>query len=355
METMKQAKTAPASIYVEERVPVRSAKSFIESVAHPMSGIERRHLEDLIDQESRTLVSAYYDREMEALHQALATRDSLSVLRERAEADSAAAEEQKRQIEKEPAPVWAKALISTFCALACFGAEFVLTWHALTFVLNVERYSVLGVLLGLAPPCALAVLELVIARLFESPWRSLRSAANLPRWRKALAVAAMVLLLAGLAWGNIHTVLLLAAAREEAAKAQHNALLDEGEETIAVDRAVINRAILAVSVCVTLDGALFLLLALDEWRALRNRRQACRAVARLRAAKDALVQEHLKAAGSAVCLEQSRERWKENSSLLADRFRNQCLYELEQKLRRSRREMPTEALIEAGLRERLSA
>ena len=105
---------------------------------------------------------------------------------------------------------WLKILIWTPCAAACFAAEFVLCWNGLCFVLN----TVLGMLLGLAPPSGLAVQEVVIARLFEDPWQELRR--SVASTRRTVVRVAMAVLLAALAAGNGITIWHLAKAREVA-------------------------------------------------------------------------------------------------------------------------------------------
>ena len=165
----------------------------------------------------------------------------------------------------------------------------------------------------------------------------------------------MITLLLGLAAGNLYTVLLLAEAREESARAQHNLMRDEGEETVKVDYAIINRAIVAVSLCVTVDGALFLLLALEEGRGIRSRRRWRRLVQHLRAAHEEAARTLQEIEAEARGLEQGRADLESRAQVLAERFRCQCLFELEQRLHKIRRELPTEQLVQFGLRERSAA
>jgi hypothetical protein len=347
---------ANATVYHYEHVPLQSSKHIIDRATYPMPAEERQHIERLVEEESETVASAYLEKVSRELQDAIAARDSLASLRERSREDLEAAEERSREADREPPSSWIKALIAAFCAAACFVAEFVLTWHALTWLLNVERDSPLGILLGLAPPCALAVLELVVARLFEEPWRKLRPPYEMPRWRRVLTVTSMVLLLTGLAWGNVHTILLLAAAREEAAKSQHLPVEDQWDESAApamIDQVVVSKAILAVSVCVTVDGAVFLLIALLESQALWRRRQARRAVAHCRAQADRVEMEHRRAGGSVASLEEGRDRWDADSRSLAERFRSQCLYELDSNVNRSRRSLSTGKFVDLTLRERV--
>jgi hypothetical protein len=339
------------TVYSEERVPLRSAKTVIDSLAAPLAEAARIQLKELIDHESHSLMAAYREREYTTLHDARSDRDQALARRDQAAADLAVAQAEARRIEEEPAPGWTKTIIAAFCALACFAAEFTLTWQALTFVLNVPKYSVLGVLLGLAPPSALAVLEIVVLRMIEGPWRQrLRAAGSMSPWRRVAAAATMLAFLLALGWGNLHTVLLLAEAREEAAKAQYNLMREDGDELVAVNQQVINRAILAVSLCVTVDGALFLLLALEEGRALRDRGRALRRLALMRKRHDDAAAALAEAGSKLATVEKSHEALEANAQILAERFRRQCLFDLEQRCQKFRCEMTAEQLVEFGLR-----
>jgi hypothetical protein len=335
-------------IYSEERIPLRSAKTLIESASLPFSERERRYLQDAIDQESRSLVAAYRHGQNELLHDAVANRQQALARHEEAVADltAAAADEQSMR----EAPGWLKVVICGICALACFAAEFALTWQALTFVLNVPKYSMLGILLGLAPPSALAALEIVILRLVEGPWRSYSAGASI--WRRTVVVACMFVFLSGLAWGNIYTVLLLAEAREEAARAQYNLMREDGEQIIEVNQDAIDRAIQAVSVCVTVDGALFLLLALEEGRAARKRRLCTLRLKDARNRQAGSSADLARAESRLATIRTSLEALDATAEIFAERFRNQCLFELEQRIAKFRSETPIPQLVERGLRVR---
>jgi len=159
---------------------------------------------------------------------------------------------------------WLKILIWTPCAAACFAAEFVLCWNGLCFVLN----TVLGMLLGLAPPSGLAVQEVVIARLFEDPWQELRR--SVASTRRTVVRVAMAVLLAALAAGNGITIWHLAKAREVAFQLESvlnwNLTLDATEkELTSLYRTTIDRAVMWVSLLVSIDGATFLRLSLGRF------------------------------------------------------------------------------------------
>ena len=354
MSPVTETKKSNWITYTEERVPIRSAMALIESISVLPSDTGRRRLEHLIEQESQALTAAYCEREYAELHEATAGRDQARARAEQTAADLVEAESAKRRTEEDPDPGWVRTLICALCALACFAAEFALTWQALTFVLNVPKHSTLGVLLGLAPPSALAVLELILLRMIERPWQRLRHAAGMSTWRRMAAAGTMLLFLTALGWGNLYTVMLLAEAREEAAKAQYNLMREDNQEVVEVDRDAINRAILAVSVCVTLDGALFLLLAFEEGNAFRDRRRARRVFRLARSSYDAATKALLEGEAKLSTVQVSMQSLEAGAQVLAERFRHQCLFELEQRQQRLRCDTPTEQLVEFGLRGKIA-
>lgn len=283
----------------------------------------------------------------------LAAEADAEVLRTRS-ADARASLLEAKQAETEGSRhgSWTKVVIWSLFALACFGAEFILTWTALCFVLNVQRMSVLGVLLGLAPPSGLAVLEIFLARLFEDPWQRMRKATATG---KAWAMnTAMAVLLIALASGNVLMITHLAKAREEAAKLQR-ALGDvsAGEEPD-VDQDAIDRAVLLVSILVSADGAVFLLLCLGEGSAL-----ALRARLKRRVNDTSKVCAELESAAAAAkaktgTLREEAKTAPEKAALSAERYRAHCQFLLAEKSATDR-ERPLAELIDRALRLRIPA
>ena len=337
-----------ASVIEENRTTVlKTAPELIRAIRFPENQAALEHLRHMAQEQGDEVAGAcrrMFHRELTEAETAQAQAERR--LRECRE-QHAAVETGLRHQAAQPEGSWAKAVICAISVCACFAAEFVLTWHALTFMLNVDKRSLLGVLLGLAPPCALAVLELALSRLLEEPWRRLRALPTATR-RGHLMEALMALFLVALAWGNIRTVLLLAQAREEAAKTQYILLHDE-TAAVEPDREVIRLAVVAVSLCVTTDGALFLLLCLIESKAIARRLRATREAARLRARLETLESEAARAWAAA---EIGRKGWQdaeETARLAAARFRSQCLFEMEETLNRSRLECADEARVRAAL------
>ena len=326
---------------------LKTAPELIRGIQYPQGEDVLEHLRRLVDQQGDEVAGAC--RRM--LHRELTEADAAAVEAERrlreCRGQPASMESDLRHQSAQPEGNWAKAVICAISVCACFAAEFVLTWHALTFMLNVDKASLLGVLLGLAPPCALAVLEIALSRLLEEPWRRLRALPLASRHGRVME-GLMALFLVALAWGNIRTVLLLAQAREEAAKTQY-ALLHDDAAAVEPDREVIRIAVVAVSVCVTIDGALFLLLCLIESRAiglrLRTRREAARLAVRL----ELLASEAARLRAAAEVRRRSWQDGEETARLVAARFRSQCLFEIEESLSRSRLECEDEVRVRAAL------
>lgn len=327
---------------------LKTAPELIRAIGFPQGADVLVHLRHMVDGQSDEVAGACRRALYKELTEASATEAEAERRRRECRERHTSVESDLRRQTAQPEGSWAKAVICAISVGACFAAEFVLTWHALTFMLNVDKWSPLGVLLGLAPPCALAVLELVLSRLLEEPWRRLRALPQPPAWRARVTQGLMAVFLVALAWGNIRTVLLLAQAREEAAKTQY-ALLHDNAASVEPDREVIRLAVVAVSVCVTVDGALFLLLCLVESRAivcrLRTRREATRLSARLEVLES-------QAAQASAAVEIHRKNWQggeETARLVAARFRSQCLFELEEALSRARLERPDEVRVRAAL------
>jgi hypothetical protein len=200
---------------------------------------------------------------------------------------------------------WFKAAIFGVFTAACFTAEFVLTWQALAFLFDLEGKTFLAVMLGLAPPCALAVFEVLILRMIEEPWKRLRHSTEAPPWRRRAAQVCMILFLAVLAAGNVQTVLFLAEAREEAARVKE-IIISHPETPVVIDRQIVTRAVLSVSIWVTVDGAFLLLLAFSEARAANRAFLARRACARVTALKAKAEEELARRVAALVCC---REAW----------------------------------------------
>lgn len=335
-----------------EQINLSAAAVLIGAAKLPFSNESNGAILEILDAECSQVARSVSEKAYSELHSAETAAELTGKRLQESEMALAKAEDRAGTAPRGGS--WIKVLIWSLCGLACFAAEFVLTWTALCFVLDVPRMTVLGVLLGLAPPCGLAVLELFLARLFEEPWQRLRSIPASPRHLGTnLAMAA---LLAGLALGNGVTIVHLAKAREEAIKIQHDVLDEQTDQAAPVkfDQGAIDRAVLWISVCVCVDGSLFLLLALAQGALLREGVKLKAAVAAARATRQNLETE-LATAVSRV--KNATEAWKAASvdgTLAADRYRAYCHYLIAEK-NASRLEVPLKDMIDRAIRLRVSA
>jgi hypothetical protein len=152
------------------------------------------------------------------------------------------------------------------------------------------------------------------------------------QWQRVAAVTVMSLFLLGLGAGNVWTVTLLAGARERAMELKQALEADQEETlsagTLAGDKAVIRKAILAVSVFVTLDGALFSLLGICEIRSRRDRERAHRVVAERLTERDACRSALTKCEGEMAEAEFHWQHTSDRSRTAAGRFREERLSQL---------------------------
>jgi hypothetical protein len=212
--------------------------------------------------------------------------------------------------------------------------------------------TVLGVLLGAAPPSGLAVLEIFLARLFEEPWQKMRGVATS---KKKLAINfAMAALLVSLALGNAVMITHLAKAREEAAKLQRTLSDPDSGTEAEIDQKAIDRAILLVSILVSVDGAVFLLLSLGEGSILVLRRRLKRKVEQMRSACERLESSLSAAKAKAAAFREDAKIAEEKAALTAERYRTQCHFLLAKKIAADRGR-PIEELIERALRRKIAA
>ncbi|MCK4303624.1 MAG: hypothetical protein KAY24_05235, partial [Candidatus Eisenbacteria sp.] len=228
----------------EQKSLTMPAAEVIANIGYPPSPKRLEDLKALIDAESRQVALDCIEREKTEHAMALRERDRLS--RESEETHQKLTEEEKRRANAPRGSV-VRAAIFGGCAVACFLAEFALTWYTLPFVLNIRQHSILGVMVALAPASALAILEVIIARLFEHPWQSAQSAMSTSRMKRATAVGAMVVFLLVLGAGNVTTVIYLAQARENAALVRQYHEQGGSAEQVELDTERLQRAIVAVS------------------------------------------------------------------------------------------------------------
>lgn len=310
--------------FTQDVIPVHSSQAVIKSVIKPTSEAAASHARNVIDQDA-AMISAGYLRstwtqlkEAEASHAVAA--DRLELIRGRAV-------RARKRLVRGGRGSWPRAILSVAAAVVCFAAEFAVSWETLPFLLNIRRSSFLGISTGLAPPTALLVLEVVVARLIERPWREMKagSKSRLSRRFTSLMMAAF---LSAVGAANLYTIVVLASARGEGITVRQ-ALERLDDVDPSVNRELIEKAMVAVSFVLALDGAILLLLGFSQVRRLSARCE----VANLRWRQLKL---QSKKSDAAATLEVGRQAWQEaekDASARAARFREQRLLELEQALR----------------------
>lgn len=334
------------------QIELDSAASLIADAKVPFSNETRSAVLEVMEAECGQIARSVTERAYSDLKSAETGAD---LARKRLDAGEAALTEAEKQVGTSPANgSWVKVFIWSLCGLACFAAEFVLTWTSLCFVLDVPKMSVLGVLLGLAPPSGLAVLEVFLARLFEEPWQRLQ--ASPATGRRFWTNVAMTSLLASLAAGNALTIVHLAKAREEAIKIQRALLSEEDAPATPVkfDQAAIDRAIVWISVFVSVDGSVFLLLGLAQGARLGERRRVSVALNTRRVKRDRLEAD---LAASSTKVKNCAEGWRtatQEAALAADRYRAHCHCLIAEK-NTAHSEVPLEDLVDRAVRLRFSA
>jgi hypothetical protein len=247
---------------------------------------------------------------------------------------------------------WIKAAIFDLSALTCFTAEFAFTFVTLPFLLNIAPTSFLGVMVAAAPTTAMIMLDVVIARLFEDPWQAVQEIASKSRLRKALLMGLMAGWLTALGAGNLYVVMLLADARQDASLIYQRLTDPETEITTEAgdDSEIVKKAILTVSVMVTLDGAMLLLLGLNETRRCRQFTKARTTMVSLRVKRQALLQRWLHSEAHVKVCEHNYENVQERAKLAKMQYRGHRHYQLEQTLNALMRARKASELVDDILR-----
>lgn len=319
-------------IDVKRTVSEKDSCQLIQELQPPVPPEQERHVIAVIALEGNAVEHASRAADARGHATAIQRRALASVVTGEAGQKLVAAEEAEKDAVEASL---VQAIIFSFCSFVCLGAEFTLTLVTLPFLLNIEQWSFLGFVLALAPTTAMIVLDRVLHRLLEDPWQRIRRVVHTAGQRIAVT-AIMAVFLLGLGAGNLFTVFLLADARERATEIRLAAETTTGAEEndsvaperLAEHRAIVRKAVIAVSVFVTLDGALFCLLALSEIRAFSHARRLRQLVARCRAALDAaratLGQTEVQVAEADFDLGLSADRARTN----ADRFREERMAEL---------------------------
>jgi hypothetical protein len=249
----------------------KAVEDVIRSHDFPLSEQARRHLDDLIESVVEMVKSAVLRRKREERSHAHA--DVTLAHTERAVHGRQLAAFETRYAAC-PKGSWVLAALLTPFFVACLGMEFILSWVTLPLLFGVDRYSALGIMLGVGPTSAVAVLKIFIARIVEDPYQRLRMAMVQSRVQQFGVLAVVVLFASMLSAYNIYALVLQADVREAVAKAAHH--LRAGTSTTVYQPIDSRDAVVAVSVAAAVDGAIFFIVAWNEihmWRRRRTARQ----------------------------------------------------------------------------------
>lgn len=239
-------------------VQLYESEQKIASLLRPVSSPVVRALEQLIQIEGRQLLTDLELSELKEVEERKTHKEQAEVSLERLRADRARLDEAILEAERRETSLMAPILF-LLCAAAAFCTEYVLNYQALNFLLDVEPGTLLAVATALAPAAAILVLEIIIERAFERPWR--RSFDE--KLGKRSRVLPMMLFLFFLAVANLATVGVLGEARAQALETLAN-------PDFVVNPLMMALAVLSVSVVVAVNGAYFLLLARLEGRLYWN-------------------------------------------------------------------------------------
>lgn len=312
-------------------IKVRNSQEEIAGLTAPVAPPVERQLRNLIDQEAAETGLAHRDAEFERL--SAARQNVVGAARSVEESEAADEKAHASAEQSKNGSGWQGALFGTAAAV-CFGAEFALTLVTLPYILGLHQWSFLGVVLAIAPTTAVLVLDKVLARLVEDPWAAIDRMTK--GWRKGVVFSVMTAFMIVLGAGNLWTVGLLADAREHATVMRRQterrtppaAVAGQAQE----HRSVVKQAVWSVSIFVTLDGALFSLLALSELRRRRQYRNSHRAARVARTERDARRGQLAQAQTELASREQQWAEVDRRVQVFTGRYREERLLQLEKAL-----------------------
>jgi hypothetical protein len=238
----------------------------------PMTPETRAAMNDLIAAETPMVAHAVLRAKREGLERARTTCQQLQS--QVAAHEPRVAETEAARSKALPGSLGCAILMTPFAA-ACLAMEFVISWSAFCWLFGVEPRSPLGVMLGVGPTAALAVLKVVFARLFEQPYQDLRNGVLHSPASRVVAGATMVLILATVGLFNLYTVIVQARLREDVAIAVRNVL--EDDDSVVYEPVDSEEAVVATSLAVSINGAILFVIAWNEAFNWRRRRSATRA------------------------------------------------------------------------------
>lgn len=309
-------------------IVIANSAELLETLDAPVADSVARQVRSVIDRDAAEVVLAKRQAIFEGLSNA--QRDSEAARAAFEENDTRTKTAEVRAANAKPGNGFI-GIVFVLCVLVCLGAEFALTLATLPYILGFQQWSVMGVALAIAPTTAVIIMDRVLGRLVEDPWERIGTMTGHIRW---LTVAVMMVSMLSLGAGNIWTVGLLADARERVTEMRH-ALEHKSAPPLSADqvkenRAATQKAIVAVSIFVTLDGAMFSLFGLSELRRRRDYRDAHKMAA---TSREVRVSSRAKLLDSESALRVAQQEWaeaEERAQVAANRFREQQLLKLEQ-------------------------
>ncbi len=190
-------------------------------------------------------------------------RAEADLAQSRAAASHAARQEADQTMKQLTGGSVVRGLLFLACCAVGIAAELALNLGTLPFLLDASPRSVLGIALAAAPTTAVLILDIILERVLEDPFRNRHLLG--PRGRIVVwaAMGIFMALVAALIFGN---VLLYGEARERARD-----IVANGAE---IDAGLLRKTVLALSVLVALASAWFCTLATAELRAWRKLRRA---------------------------------------------------------------------------------
>ncbi|MEK7752165.1 MAG: hypothetical protein AAB654_09640 [Acidobacteriota bacterium] len=283
MEEVDQAR----DVTVWTTVSIVSFDQMLQSLEPPVSPEVQAQMGQVLKVESARVGQAFHEREAREL---AGTRLAEERKRREMEGNVRRLAQAEEQLGGLAGGSLVGGAFAWLCFCVCVWADFVLNWNVLPWLLAVKPRTVLGVVLAAAPSTPPLILHAVLASLFNvaDPWQALKLSVLSPLGRKARH-ALSVLLLVAIAVLNVYSVWLLADTREIAS------VIRTGDATTTISQAEkqkIRDTILAVSISVTVDAALFYLLAFHEFWKFRGQRRGRKEVRDLRTRQEALEQEH---------------------------------------------------------------
>jgi hypothetical protein len=187
--------------------------------------------------------------------------------------------EARQAIANAPHPNHLRLAFAALFALLSLLADYALSWGTLPTLFDLDRATLLGLVVAAAPVIAAKGCEIPLRRLHELRTLALQS----PRRgaRGGIYVAEMIFI-GALLVGNVGMIASLAPAREEAAKimqqilvaSKSNGLDAREKKLLVVDEKITYRAIMAVGLMAVIDTSLFFTLFDFEWAIRSRRRQA---------------------------------------------------------------------------------